>query len=136
MSRCAGIDCESLLHDLRDCILREWAQPQLESSTDRSQRLLGAAEHRIDLALSVIIRHENRDRMCRDLSSYEVKKLERRCVSPLKVLENDAQRLLRRELAEQLREIPLQPCLALRCIFSRRCSCAIARCAERREKNR
>src|ERR1700686_514535 len=52
------------------------------------QRLFGAPQDRIRVALSLVVGAEQNDFLARDLSCNKVKQLERRCIGPLKILED------------------------------------------------
>src|SRR4029079_16976723 len=77
------------------------------------QRLLGAAQHRIRVTLRLVVGRQQDQFLRTDLPREEVQQLERRRISPLQVLEDDEQRLLRGQAAEELSEVPQQPRLYL-----------------------
>ena len=100
------IDSERCMEELSDFCLAQRTETDLRRNAEASERLLGGALYRIDVALGVIVSRDECHTLSRYLSRDKMKKLERRCVGPLEILEHEAQWLLRRVSAEELAEIP------------------------------
>src|SRR6266705_1912920 len=104
--------CRCLLHAehlLDDFIYLRLLERTELAHTERSetqQRLLRAAQDRVGVALGLVVGPEEKYSLALDLAGHKMQQLERRRVGPLKILEYDKERLLGRESAEKLGEVP------------------------------
>jgi len=117
--------------DVRDLERRQLLHRQ---RAETQQRLFGAPQHRIRVTLCFVVRAEQDDFPTLDLPRHKVKQLERRRVRPMKVLEDDEERLLRRQASEKLGEVPEQACFQLGRIGAGRGALTLSRCAQARKK--
>ena len=128
--------CSILVHaeHLHDYLIDLRGAQRSELLNDESakpqERLFGAAQHRIRVALGFIVGAEQNYFLALDLSGDEMQQLERRGVGPLQILEHDEERLLARQTPEELGKVPQQTRLDLRRISAGSCSIALSNCSE------
>ena len=113
MSSHGLVDTERLRNELLHLLSLQRIEPPNGKAAETQERLLRAAQRDVRIPLSFVVCTEKNDSLARDLSRDEVQQLERRCVSPLKILEYDEERLLRREPSEKLGKVPEQARLYL-----------------------
>ncbi len=63
--------------------------------SEAQQRLFRAAQDRVGVSFGLVVRAEQDYFLVLDVPCHEMQQLERRCVSPLEILEHDEERLLR-----------------------------------------
>ena len=107
------LDSESLLDDFLHLLLFERIELPHREASEARERLLGAPQNCVGVALGFDVRPEQNDPLALDLARDEMEQFERGGVGPLKILENDEQRFFRREPSEELCEVPQQACLDL-----------------------
>lgn len=84
------------MEELGDLCLTQWTKTHLRRDAEASERLLGGAQNRIDVAFGIVVGRDKSYTLSRYLSGDKMKQLERRRVGPLKILEHETQWLLRR----------------------------------------
>ena len=127
MLRRARVSSEHLMHESFHFGLRKRSQSLHGEDAEPQQRLLGAAQDRIEVALGFVVSAEEHDLVLGDLAGDEVKELQRRRVRPLQVFQDDEEWLLGGQSPQKLGEVPEKTRLYLRGIRSHRCSLAAAR---------
>src|SRR5882672_10195084 len=102
MPRHGLVHTERQRDDLVHLLSFEWIELAHSETAEAQQGLLGAAQRGVRIPLSLVVRPEENYFLARNLSRHKMQQLERRSVSPLKILEYDKEWLFRRESSEKL----------------------------------